>query len=125
MLDEKLIEILQHPVDGAIAIVTQGKDEPHVVNSWNSYVNITTEQKLLIPVGGMKDTEKNIAQNNKVHLTIAHREVQGKMYKGTGFLVSGTARFIYEGSEYDMMKVKFPWLRAVLEVSVESAVQTL
>ena len=36
MLNEKLLEILSHPADGEVAIVTQGTDGPHVVNTWNS-----------------------------------------------------------------------------------------
>ncbi|WP_088225492.1 pyridoxamine 5'-phosphate oxidase family protein [Desulfosporosinus sp. FKB] len=122
---EKLKEVLTHPSDGAVAIVTQGINEPHVVNTWNSYINITPDGKFLIPVGGMNETEKNVARNNKVKLTIANREVQGKMYKGTGFLIKGTAGFIKEGSEFEMIKTKFPWARAVLEITIESADQTL
>ncbi|MEL1136032.1 pyridoxamine 5'-phosphate oxidase family protein [Desulfitobacterium sp. THU1] len=125
MLDQKLLEVLQHPADGAIAIVTQGAGEPHVANTWNSYANITADDKLLFPAAGMNQTQQNIEKNNKVQLTVANRQVQGKMYPGTGFLVKGTARFITEGAEVDMMKTKFPWLRAVLEITVESAVQTL
>ncbi|KLU63634.1 FMN-binding protein [Desulfosporosinus acididurans] len=122
---EKLKEVLTHPSDGAVAIVTQGINEPHVVNTWNSYINITNDGKLLIPVGGMNETENNIARNNKVKLTVANREVQGKMYKGTGFLIKGTAGFLKEGSEFELMKTKFPWARAVLEITIESADQTL
>ncbi len=125
MINEKLMEVLTNPSDGAIAIVTQGVSEPHVVNSWNSYATITPDEKLLIPVGGMMETEKNIGQNNKVKLTIASREVQGKMYKGTGFLIKGTADFLKDGSDFDMMKAKFPWARAILAITVESADQTL
>lgn len=125
MLNEKLKEVLTHPADGAISIVTQGVNEPHVVNSWNSYVNVTPEGKWLIPVGGMNDTEKNIERNNQVKLTVASREVQGKMYKGTGFLIKGTAKFVKDGSDFTMMKEKFPWARAVLEITIASAEQTL
>lgn len=125
MINEKLMEVLTNPSDGAIAIVTQGVSEPHVVNSWNSYVNVTPEGKLLIPVGGMMETEKNIGLNKMVKLTIANREVQGKMYKGTGFLIKGTADFLNDGSDFDMMKAKFPWARAILAITVESANQTL
>ncbi|WP_088186564.1 pyridoxamine 5'-phosphate oxidase family protein [Desulfosporosinus sp. FKA] len=122
---EKLKEVLTHPSDGAVAIVTQGINEPHVVNTWNSYINITNDGKLLIPVGGMNETENNIARNNKVKLTVTNREVQGKMYKGTGFLIKGTAGFLKEGSEFELMKTKFPWARAVLEITIELADQTL
>lgn len=125
MLNEKLLEVLSHPVDSIVAIVTQGADEPHVVNTWNSYVNVTPDGKLLIPVGGMNQTEGNVAQDNRVKLTIGNREVQGKMYKGTGFLVTGAAKFVKEGSVFDIMKEKFPWARAVLEVTANAVVQTL
>ncbi len=125
MINEKLMEVLTHPSDGAIAIVTQGISEPHVVNSWNSYVSVTPDGKLLIPVGGMNATEKNIKRNGKVSLTVANREVQGKMYKGTGFLIKGIAEFVKDGSDFNMMKAKFPWARAVLVITIESAEQTL
>lgn len=125
MINEKLMEVLTHPSDGAIAIVTQGISAPHVVNSWNSYVNVTPDGKLLIPVGGMMETEKNLKVNNKVKLTVASREVQGKRYKGTGFLIKGTADFLTDGSDLKMMKTKFPWARAVLVITIDSAEQTL
>ena len=125
MINEKLAEVLSHPADGVVAIVTKGEDEPHVVNTWNSYIHVTADDKLLIPAGFMHRTEKNIAKNNKVQLTIGNREVQGKMYKGTGFLIKGTARFLTEGEEFEMMKKKFDWMRAVLEVTIEHAIQTI
>lgn len=125
MINEKLTEVLSHPTDGVVAIVTQGKEEPHVINTWNSYIYVTTDYKLLIPVGGMNRTEKNIEDNNNIWLTIGNREVQGKMYKGTGFSIKGTARFIKDGTEFEMMKKKFNWARAILEVTIEKAVQTL
>ena len=73
----------------------------------------------------MHRTEKNIANNNKIQLTVGSREAQGKMYKGTGFLIKGTARFLMDGEEFDMMKKKFDWIRAVLEISIEHAIQTI
>jgi predicted pyridoxine 5'-phosphate oxidase superfamily flavin-nucleotide-binding protein len=125
MIDEKLMEVLTSPPDAALTIVTQGQAEPHAVNSWNSYVNVTGNGKLLIPAGRMVETEKNIERNNKVILTITNREVQGKAYKGTGFLVKGTAYFAKEGADFDTIKAKFPWARAALTITVESAEQTL
>lgn len=125
MINEKLIEVLSHPLDSVVAIVTQGKEEPHVVNTWNSYIIVTTDDKLLIPVGGMNITEKNIGDNNNIWITIGNREVQGKMYNGTGLFIKGTARFLKDGTEFEMMKEKLDWIRAVLEVTIEKAVQTL
>lgn len=125
MLDVKLLEVINTQPDSAIAIVTQGPNEPHVVNSWNSYIQIDGEDKLLIPVGDMIQTQKNIEANNNIKLTISNREVMGKRYKGTGFLVTGTAAFITEGPEFDIVKSKFPWARAALTITVASTEQTL
>ncbi|EGW40920.1 pyridoxamine 5'-phosphate oxidase family protein [Desulfosporosinus sp. OT] len=125
MINKTLSEVLSHPADGVVAIVTQGTDEPHVVNTWNSYVHISADDKLLIPAGFMHRTEKNIASNDKIQLTMGSREVQGKMYKGTGFLIKGTARFLKDGEEFTMMKKQYDWIRAVLEITIEHAIQTI
>ncbi len=71
MIDKKLLEVLTTPPDAACTIVTEGRDVPHAVNSWNSYIQITDEGCLLIPVGRMNKTENNIENNNSVLLTIA------------------------------------------------------
>ena len=44
---------------------------------------------------------------------------------GTGFLVEGTAKFLKEGADFDMMKEKFSFLTRVLEITVTSYKQTL
>ncbi|WP_407604397.1 pyridoxamine 5'-phosphate oxidase family protein, partial [Pseudomonas aeruginosa] len=69
MLDKKLLEVLTSPPDAAVAIVTQGKDGPHVVNSWNSYAQITEDDKILFPAGRMNETEQNIRANNRLGIT--------------------------------------------------------
>lgn len=125
MLNEKLLSVLAHPADGAISIVTKGADGPHVVNTWNSYITVTSEDKMLIPAAGFVKTERNLNLNNKATLSIASREIEGYRGKGTGFIVEGTTRFITAGEEFDHMKEKFSWIRAVLEVTVVSAKQML
>lgn len=123
MIPEKMSEVLKH--EGVVAIVTQGPSAPHVVNSWNSYITVTNDERLLIPVGGMNITESNIKRNNNVLVTLGSREVEGFHSKGTGFLIAGTAAFIYEGTEFDVVKQRFSWIRAVLEIKPESITQTL
>lgn len=125
MLNEKLLSILAHPVDGAISIITNGTDGPHLVNTWNSYITVTSEDKLLIPASGFVKTQRNLSLNNDATLSIASREIEGYRGKGTGFIVKGTTRFITSGEEFDHMKEKFSWIRAVLEVTVVSAKQML
>ena len=36
MIPEKLLEVLKQ--DGVVAIATLGQDGPHMVNTWNSYI---------------------------------------------------------------------------------------
>jgi hypothetical protein len=123
MIPEKMLEVLKH--EGVVAIVTQASEAAHVVNTWNSYITIAEDGRLLGPVGGMNTTEANIKKNNRVLITLGSREVNGFHSKGTGFLVTVTAASIHKGTEFDEVKQKFPWARAVLEIRPESITQTL
>ncbi|MCZ7626882.1 MAG: pyridoxamine 5'-phosphate oxidase family protein [Candidatus Methylomirabilis sp.] len=67
MIPDKLLEVLRQ--DGVVAIATLGKDGPHMVNAWHSDVSISSDGRLLIPVGGMHHTEANIAYNPNVLIT--------------------------------------------------------
>lgn len=123
MIPEKLLEVLKF--EGVVSIVTQGDKEPHVVNTWNSYVKVMDDSRILIPAGYMNVTEKNVEKNNKVQLTLGSKEVQGSQGPGTGFLVRGTGAFIKEGTDFEAVKQNFPWARAILEVKVDSAAQKI
>jgi hypothetical protein len=125
VLNEKLLAILSHPADGAVSIVTNGDDGPHLVNTWNSYIEVTSNDKLLIPAAGFVKTERNLSVNNEAILSIASREIEGYRGKGTGFIVRGSTHFIKSGTEFDRIKERFPWARAVLEITVVSAKQML
>lgn len=125
MLNEKLLDILSHPADGAVTMATAGTDGPHLVNTWNSYIEVTPDDKLLIPASGYNKTEKNLSLHNEIILSIASREIEGYRGKGTGFIVKGTTRFMNSGEDFDRMKERFSWMRAVLEVTVTSAKQML
>jgi hypothetical protein len=123
MLTEKFFEVINH--EGVVSIVSWGKDEPHIINTWNSYINVTSDERILIPAAGMRKTQKNVEVNNKIKVTIGSKEVMGYKYPGTGFLIEGTAKFIESGLDFDMMKEKFSFLSRVLEITVTSAKQTL
>jgi hypothetical protein len=100
--------------------------EPHLVNTWNSYLVVTDDERILIPAYGFRKTQKNIDVNNKVKLSLRSKDVLGyKDYQGTGFLIDGTARYFESGDEYEMMKSKFSWLNRVLEITVDNAKQML
>lgn len=122
MIPEKMLEVLDH--EGLVSIVTSG-EEVHVANTWNSYLNIIDNSKILIPVGGMNTTEANLKVNDKVLMTFGSREVDGFRGPGTGFLIVGKGKMLSEGSEFSIMKEQFPWIRAVLVVDIIEASQTL
>ena len=122
-LSEKFFEVIKH--EGVVSIVSWGV-EPHVVNTWNSYLVVTDDGRILIPAYGMRKTEKNVNVNNKVKVTLGSKEVLGyNDYQGTGFLIEGIAKYIASGAEYDSMKDKFSFLTRVLEITVVSAKQML
>lgn len=123
MLTEKFFEVLNH--EGVVSIVTCQNNEAHVCNTWNSYLVVVDDNKILIPAAAMIKTEKNITNNSKVKLTLGSKEVMGRMYMGTGFLLEGTAKFIKSGEHFDMMKNKFQFLTRVLEITIDSCKQTL
>jgi len=123
MIPDKMREVLKN--DGVVAIATLGQDGPHLVNTWNSYVRITDDERLLIPAGYMNLTEANIATNNNVLITVGSSKVAGKNGPGTGFLIKGTAVFITSGPDFEATKARFAWIRAVLAVTINSATQTL
>ena len=122
MIPEKLQQIMKQ--DGVVAIATLGTDGPHMVNTWNSYLKISADDRLFIPAGYMHKTEANIAHNPNVLITVGSSKVEGLHGMGAGFLIKGKAQFITSGPDFDFMKAKFSWLRATLAVTIVTATQT-
>ncbi len=123
MIPETLREVLKH--EGVVAIATVGKDGPHMVNTWNSYVIVSDDERLLIPAGYMNKTEANVAFDDRVLVTAGSVKVRGLQGAGTGFLLKGRASFVTSGPDFEVMKARFRWARATLAVTVESATQTI
>lgn len=123
MIPEKLREVLKK--DGVVAIATLGSDGPHMVNTWNSYIRITDDERLLVPAGYFNKTEANISVNDNVLVTMGSSKVAGKNGPGTGFLIKGKATFAFDGTEFETVKARFSWARAALIITIVSAEQTL
>ncbi len=122
MLTEKFFEVLKN--EGVVSIISWGIDEPHIANTWNTYLVATPDERILVPAYAMRKTEKNVIQTGKVKLTVGSKAVSGyNNYPGTGFVIEGTAKFLESGPDYDMMKDKFSFLTRVLEITVTSAKQ--
>ena len=122
-IPEKLTQVLEK--DGVVAIATLGQDGPHMVNTWNSYIRLAEDGRILIPAGYMQRTEANVAFNSQVLVTLGSAKVAGQHGPGTGFLIKGTAAFIALGPDFDVLKAKFSWARATLAITPESITQTL
>ena len=124
MLTEKFMDVLKN--EGVVSIVSWSESEPHIVNTWNSYLVVTSDERILIPAYAMRKTEKNVTQNSKIKMALGSKEVIGyNDYQGTGFVVEGSGNFLDSGSEFDMMKEKFSFLTRVLEITITSVKQML
>lgn len=122
-LSEKFFEVLKH--EGVVSIMSWGV-EPHLANTWNSYLVITENERILIPVHGFRKTQDNVAVNNRVKISLGSKDVLGfNDYQGTGFIINGTANFIESGDEFDKMKEKFSWINRILEITIDDAKQIL
>lgn len=75
MISEKFYEVLKH--EGVVSIISWS-NEAHVTCTWNSYLNITKDERILIPAAGMHSTENDVKVNNLVKVTLGAREVVGR-----------------------------------------------
>ena len=122
-IPEKLLDVVSH--EGVAAILTHGGKEAHLVNTWNSYLTITDDGRILYPAGGMNTTERNLGKDSRVQMALGSREVEGMRGRGAGFLIRGTGSFLTSGPDFVTVKERFPWARAAVEVRIESVTQTL
>lgn len=120
---EKFMEVIKY--EGAVSIVTWSNLGVNVSNTWNSYLRVPRDGRLLIPAAGMKKTERNVELNKEVKVTLGTKEVQGLWGPGAGFLLEGEAEFIYEGDEFELMKATFPFMSRVLAINVNKITQTV
>lgn len=120
---QKLIsDILAH--EGAVSIVTSGQEGPHLVGTWNSYIEVDGNT-LIIPAGFYHKTEENLKAGSSVQILIGTKEVQGKMGPGAGVLLTGNAKIHYEDEILNKVKARFPWARGVLLFTYEKAEQLI
>ncbi|MCC6580802.1 MAG: pyridoxamine 5'-phosphate oxidase family protein [Phycisphaeraceae bacterium] len=104
-----------------IAIATTGPDGPHVVATWGDYVRTLgiDNDTVLIPVGLMHRTERNLTRDSRVELLCGTRQVVGAHGPGKGCSIIGQAQLQSSGPAFDSAKARFPWARAVLVVKAE------
>ena len=110
-----------------VTIVTTGDDGPHVVGNWGDYMRALGigADTIVLPAGRYRQTEQNLAKNNRVQLLVASRKVQGTRSPGQGYLIAGRGEIVSSGEIADAVKAKFPWARGALVIHVEEVTAQL
>lgn len=110
-----------------VAVATVGPDGPHLAATWGDYIRAlgVGDDQILVPAGGLRQTEANLKANPRVEVLLASRAVQRAQGQGQGCVLAGTAELRETGAEADLAKAKFPWARGVLVVKVERAATQL
>ena len=125
MLTEKFLEMLKY--EGEVALTSWGSEaEPHSTGTWISYLTLTDDGRLLAPAAGFSHFEADVKVNSKVFALMAVREVTGlDNYPGIGFRLTAEAKMLTEGTDYELVKDKYPWCRQVLELTALKLEQLL
>jgi len=118
MIPEILPEILKH--EGVVALSTLGESGADLVNTWNSYLQLTSEGEILIPAGFTPVIEANIARDNRIVMTLGSRGDGA----GRGCQIKGTVAFVTCGANFAAVKERFRWARGALVVTVASSSKT-
>lgn len=122
-LREDIAEVLD--TEGPAAIVTTGEDGPHLVGTWNSYIEILDADRLAYPAGGMETTERNVESGSDVKLLVASHEVMGRNSPGAGYRLRGDATIRYDGEIYEAIVDRFDWARAAVVITVDEVEQQI
>lgn len=117
VLTDKFLEALKF--EGAVSLTSwSGGEEPHVTGTWNSYLQLTEDGRILAPAAGMRHLEADIATNDKIFVMLGVREVEGRNgYQGIGFRLTAKAKLIGTGAEFDLVHDKYPFARQALELT--------
>ncbi|MGE5591693.1 MAG: FMN-binding protein [Bacillota bacterium] len=119
VLTSEILDILSH--EAPVAIVTAGPSGPHLVGTWQSYIQVDGDS-LIIPAGGYRATQANVESGSPLQLLVGSRDVPGPNgYPGGGFRLTGTGSFIDAGPVFERTKARFPWCHAALVVHVSTA----
>ena len=120
----KVEGICREVIDKAewVAIATSDAEGPHLAGTWGDYIRtlgVEDDGVLLIPVGGYRTTERNLASDSRMELLCATKQVQGAHGPGKGCRIRGTGRIETSGDRFAAANKKFSWARGVLVVKVE------
>ncbi|WP_243293317.1 pyridoxamine 5'-phosphate oxidase family protein [Geothrix mesophila] len=114
MLDATVLAVLE--AEGSATFVTKGPEGPHLVATWQSYLDAVDATTLVFPAGGYRVTETNLSHDPSVQMIIGRqRSAEGP---AIGFRLSGTAEVQSGQALHERMKVKHPWCRGAVVMRV-------
>lgn len=120
LINEEVKAVLSR--ESSAALVTVGVDGPHLVATWNSYIEVLDNDSFAFPAGGFHQTQANIAKGSHVEMIIGSRDESGK---GMGFRMAGRAEFQVDTPVHQRLKERFPWCRAAAVVKFEEVEKVL
>ncbi len=119
MIPDRLRAALRE--EGSAAFVTQGPAGPHLVATWNSYIEVVDgADTLVFPAGGYRRTEDNLRGGSPVQMIVG-----GHVPEGVGFRLTGRATLEVGTPHHARVKQRFPWARAAVVVQVSGVEQVL
>ncbi len=118
MIPDRLKAVLRD--EGSAAFVTQGPAGPHLVATWNSYIDVVDLGTLLFPAGGYRQTEENLRNGSPVQMIVG-----GHLPEGVGFRLTGNASIESGTPNHVRVKHRFPWARAAVVFRVSGVEQVL
>lgn len=118
MISETIRSVLAH--EGPAAWVTQGPEGPHLVATWNSYLQVLDDRTLVFPAGGYRKTEQNLKSGSGAQMIIGAKEPTG-----IGFLLTGRAELEVDSPVHAQLRTRFPWCRAAVVFRVAQVEKVL
>jgi hypothetical protein len=106
--------------EGSAAFVTQGPSGPHLVATWNSYIEVVDSRTMVFPAGGYRKTEENLRSGSSVQMIVG-----GHVPRGVGFRLTGHAELEVGTPHHLRLKQRFPWARAAVVIHVSGVEQVL
>lgn len=121
MLDAAIRAVLG--TEGSATFATSGPGGPHLVATWQSYIQVLDDEALAFPAGGYRLTAANLECNPAVQMVIADK--RGPEGPAIGFRLTGTAELQSGNALHERLKVKYPWCRGVVVMRVQQVEQIL
>lgn len=109
--------------EGSATFLTTGPGGPHLVATWQSYLDVVDDSTITFPAGGYRVTEENLKAGSPVQMVIGSRGAAAG--SGAGFRLSGTASLESGNKAHERVRAKYPWCRAAVVFRVTKVEQIL